>query len=187
MYRPLTILGNDIAWKTNAIAVVRVEQLPEAISVRDRKNFKATVVYVEQLLKDYAGSNKPKLSEGYRLNWYLEKYIELINTFEIDHIIYEQVQRLPNGKHMSNISMVEGILKLAAYKTETSVAGVSPTSVKLNLTGNGKATKDEIWVSLKETDRIDTSILQPEHWNKQNDHIRDAIAIADTWLYSGAY
>lgn len=187
MYRPLIILGNDIAWKTNAIAIVKVEQLPDAMSVRKRCNFKSTVLYVEQFLEDYAASNKPKLSEGYRLNWYLNRYKELINTYNPDHIIYEQVQKLPNGKHMSNISMVEGILKLVAYQLDVGITGVSPTTVKQNLTGNGKATKNEIWLALKESTLIDTTILTDTHWKEKNDHIRDAIAIADTWILADAY
>lgn len=187
MHKPLVILGNDLAWNTNAIAIIKTEHHDIVKNPFDRENYTSKVIHVEQMFEDLTPTQLKKLSVGYRLDTMMKRYIELFNEYEVDHIIYEQVMNIKNGKTMSNITKTETVLLLAAYLTNTSIKGLSPSTIKQYITGKGNASKTEIEVALREHPLIDCSLVPRKYWKENEDHVRDAIAIANCWLIADSY
>lgn len=107
----------------------------------------------------------------------LRKFIvDLFSFYKISNIIYEKPfftpVTLPN-----NIRTLEiiGIIKLVAEELNIPVHHLSPATIKKQITGNGRAKKEDIMQALvrrfkdKEYD-----------WNKSS-HISDAAAVAISW------
>ncbi|MEF3245453.1 MAG: crossover junction endodeoxyribonuclease RuvC [Caldisericaceae bacterium] len=103
----------------------------------------------------------------------------ILEEYPIDFVAIEKIFFNTNLKTVVSVSEARGIILLAAEEYGKKVYEYTPLEAKKNILGNGRATKQEIQISLKQ-------ILNLEKIPKPDD-AADAIAIALCHIYSYNY
>lgn len=94
------------------------------------------------LIKYGTFTTSPKECNGERLH---SIRIFLSNTF-FEHNINDCLVELPvlAGNNGSNLSKVVGLVEMECFVTQANYRAISPKSMKMQLTGKGNASKDDI-------------------------------------------
>ena len=126
---------------------------------------------------DVYGSIKtsPKLAVPARLQIIYEALGELIQKWQPGLLVLEDIFVLGKfPKAAIQLGEVTGVISLAAQLKSIEVLKLQPTEIKRSLTGNGRASKDQLSATLKRYLRIKQDI--------RPDHASDAAALALTGL-----
>ena len=105
----------------------------------------------------------------YRLNYIYEELDNLIKSNKDIQVI--GVEKL-HGKVMT-VQLITSIVFLLSFKYQIPVVELVPSSVKKEITGNGRASKKDIQESLKET-------YMKSYKKRTNNHERDSVSIGIT-------
>lgn len=115
------------------------------------------------------------LSKGNRLLQIEQQLTSLIKKYKPKIVSCEKLFfNIPNsqGRNKSNammdVNMVSGIIQLIATKENIEFVDFAPTTIKKNITGNGRAKKDE----------VRKKIIEQIKCSPKTEHEVDAIAIA---------
>ncbi len=79
-----------------------------------------------------------------RLKQIYDKIINLIDEFDVEEVVLEDVFFSKQVKTAFILGEAKGIIKLAAANTGTSVTTYTPLQVKTSVTGYGKAPKTQV-------------------------------------------
>lgn len=116
---------------------------------------------------------------GKRLKTIYLSIKNILEEYPVDFVAIEKIFFNTNLKTVVSVSEARGIILLAAEEYGKKVYEYTPLEAKKNILGNGRATKQEIQISLKQ-------ILNLEKIPKPDD-AADAIAIALCHIYSYNY
>jgi crossover junction endodeoxyribonuclease RuvC len=84
-------------------------------------------------------------STGFRLNYIAKEVRELYKKHELDRVVKEQSFSNSRIKATQQIFKVNGVWELMTYLADKEdFAELTPSTVKKELTGNGRATKEEV-------------------------------------------
>lgn len=110
---------------------------------------------------------------GYRLKYIADKVEELYKRFpEATHVVKER--SFSNGRITATqqIYKVVGVWELVSHlNNHNTFTDIPPTTIKKELTGNGRATKDEVATAVADLTGVDTKI----------DDESDALAVLITY------
>lgn len=112
---------------------------------------------------------KSKKTDYTKLQHIMYELENILSDFQPKHVVCEQIfssPRTANGAMKTNLCT--GLLYTLAIQRNTSLEQLVPATIKKQITGNGRAKKDEIIKAIK------------QHKNIKNDHEADAVAIAIT-------
>jgi crossover junction endodeoxyribonuclease RuvC len=126
----------------------------------------------EQLLFSECFKTSPKLSIPERLGLIGERIAEVIKEYKPDQMGIENLFMSNNQKTVMGVSQARGVIIYEAIRNGLSVIEFTPLQIKNAITGYGKATKDQVYMMVKQL------IDLPENV-KQDDEI-DAIAVGIT-------
>lgn len=113
-----------------------------------------------------------------RLEIIFEKTLKLIEKFKPHAFIFEKVFFSNNAKTVIAVGQAQGVMLLAARKSNTYVAEYAPGTIKKMITGSGRANKKEVQEHVK---RILGDKVKSEKGKKTHfDNSADALAIAMT-------
>ncbi len=132
--------------------------------ILEKKNDK--IIYIQSGIIDLRKYKNIQL----KLSKIYEKIIEIGKRYKPDAVALEDVFVAKNTKSTIKLGYVKGIIFLAASHLKLDTFEYSPTSIKLSITGYGRATKDEIRKMLP-------NIIDNLNEKKSADEC-DAIAIA---------
>lgn len=110
-----------------------------------------------------------KLSSEVRLKQIYDKVINLIDEFDIEEVVMEDVFFSKQVKTAFILGEAKGIIKLAAANTDTPVTTYTPLQVKTSVTGYGKAPKTQVQKMVQ----MLLKLKEPP----QPDHAADALAL----------
>lgn len=121
-----------------------------------------------------------------RIRYIVDTIIEICNEFKPDRLCCEKLfYNAPHGRNKSasimSTNIASGLIMYAAGKSDVEFKEYPPTTVKNNITGNGKAEKDEVREGVYK-------IYPGIKWDDKflSEHMIDAIAIATTsWIIDG--
>ncbi len=116
----------------------------------------------------------PKLTKGERLKKINNELSKIIKKYQPHFMVMENVYFFKNLKTALPVSQASGVILLTAAKNKIPVREFTPLQVKLTITGNGWAKKEEVQKKLKK-------ILHLKKLPKSDD-AADALAIALTYL-----
>lgn len=107
------------------------------------------------LLEKSHVKTKASKPHGYRLGEISEEVDRYIVAYQPEHYVREKGFSR-HAKTTQALFKVVGVSDLYAYmRTEREIAEIAPTSVKKLVTGNGKASKQEVEVAVKRILRIE--------------------------------
>lgn len=131
--RTKTILAIDSSLACPAFAVLSVNLTDRSISVVELSHVKTI----------------SKQSTGKRLNQIHEHVLSILERHDLDNVVFEKgFNRFAIATQQ--IQRTVGMLLFTLYRKEIEVYDeIAPTSVKKTVTGNGKATKDQVAESLE--------------------------------------
>jgi|UniRef100_A0A7C3SQ99 crossover junction endodeoxyribonuclease RuvC len=115
-------------------------------------------------------------SLGRRLNYLYDQISALLEGYDPDIVVMENIFFNKNVKTAISIGQAQGIILLAAYQHQKEIFMFSPLEVKLSIVGYGRASKNQIQYMVKE-------ILNLKDIPKPDD-TADALAIALAYIYS---
>lgn len=116
-------------------------------------------------------STKSKDPIPQRLHSIYCQFQQILQKWEVQLLILEDVFVLPRfPKAALQLGAVRGILILAAAHHNLMVMELKPTEVKMALTGNGRANKDQVAKAVQKILRVREGIKSP--------HVSDALALA---------
>lgn len=104
-----------------------------------------------------------------RLKQIYDKVINLIDEFDVEEVVLEDVFFSKQVKTAFMLGEAKGIIKLAAANTGTSVTTYTPSQVKTSVTGYGKAPKTQVQKMVQ----MLLKLKEPP----QPDHAADALAL----------
>ncbi|MBN2468692.1 MAG: crossover junction endodeoxyribonuclease RuvC [Deltaproteobacteria bacterium] len=106
-----------------------------------------------------------------RLQKIFTDFEKIIKKWNVHFVVLEDVYVLPRYPNAAlQLGAVQGVVKLAAARENVEVKELKPTELKMALTGNGRAGKDQV-------ERVVRKILRFEEKIKP-DHVSDALALA---------
>lgn len=111
-----------------------------------------------------------------RLERIYTEILKLIDTYRPETVILENLYFSTNAKTAMSVSQARGVILLAAAEKRLPVVSYSPLTVKLSITGDGKAQKPQVQRMVQVLLKLD-KIPKP-------DDTADALAIALTHAYS---
>jgi len=113
----------------------------------------------------------PKDSNPERLRQIYRNFEKLLRKWNAQILILEDVYVLPKyPKAALRLGEVRGVLMLAAATENMAVLELKPTEVKMALTGNGRASKQQVERSVRKILMVDEKI--------ESEHAADALALA---------
>ncbi len=119
-----------------------------------------------------------KYSDHYtKLKLIFERTIELIDTFHPDEIAIEAPFFGKNVQSMLKLGRAQGVAMAAGLSREISITEYSPKKIKMAITGNGNASKEQVAKMLQ-------SILNLKELPKNLD-ATDGLAAAVCHFYNG--
>jgi crossover junction endodeoxyribonuclease RuvC len=124
-----------------------------------------------KLLKaDYIHLTADKI--GDRMNVMLKRLEKYIEDDLVDLIIFEDgIFRGANGPYLNYIA---GVFHLAAAIYDVPIKSAKPTQIKKELTGNGKADKNDVEAAV-------LKILSNPPEGFVNDHVSDSVSVGLYW------
>ena len=154
----IKVLGHDVGTVNSATSIISINTSTKKITLDYFKYLKLPdISFEEKLLKFEA---------------YFSKVIE---KYSPDFISYESPYiKSRNGQQLI---MVCGILVLCGAKKSIKSHGYPASTVKKQVSGNGKADKKELEQAVKEHLRLD------KNFKFENDHVSDSVAIALTHYF----
>ncbi len=130
---------------------------------------KVTGKKAELMLMDHLLLNKYD-SHALRLKKIFERSIQLIETYLPDEIALEAPFYGKNVQSMLKLGRAQGVVMAAALSRDIPVVEYSPKKVKMAITGNGNASKEQVAGMIKTL--MNLKVL-PEKWDDS-----DALAVA---------
>ena len=116
-------------------------------------------------------STDSKESVPKRLETIFVNFVEVLRKWNAQLVVLEDVYFLPKfPKAAMQLGAVCGILSLAAALENIQVLEMKPTEVKMALTGNGRASKDQVEKTVRRMCAIEGEI--------KPSHASDALALA---------
>jgi len=116
-------------------------------------------------------STDPKASTSKRLQQIYCNFEKLLRKWNAQIVVIEDVYVLPKyPKAALQLGAVRGVLMLAAASENMVVLELKPTEVKMALTGNGRAGKQQVERTVRKILRVEGKI--------ESDHASDALALA---------
>ena len=116
-------------------------------------------------------STDPKASTSKRLQQIYSNFEKLLRKWNAQIVVIEDVYVLPKyPKAALQLGAVRGVLMLAAATENMVVLELKPTEVKMALTGNGRAGKQQVERTVRKILRVEEKI--------ESDHASDALALA---------
>lgn len=97
----------------------------------------------------------PKLDHAIRLQRIYAQVTELLDAHLPDEAAVEMPFYGKNAQSMLKLGRAQAAVMLAAMHREVPVAQYAPTEIKKALTGNGQATKDQVWFMAQQTLALD--------------------------------
>ncbi|MCH5717250.1 crossover junction endodeoxyribonuclease RuvC [Niabella hibiscisoli] len=107
-----------------------------------------------QLLEMHALKLPAKKSNYERLNLIHQKVTELIKTYRPTEFAIEAPFFGKNVQSMLKLGRAQGVAIAAAMHYDLPITEYSPKKVKLAVTGNGNAEKEQVWKMLQQTMNI---------------------------------
>lgn len=120
-------------------------------------------------------TTKKQESEAARLHGIHRMLLELIEQVKPDVAAVEKLFFFKNAKTVMPVSQARGVIVLALYASGVPYWEYTPMQVKMNITGYGKSTKEEIQAMVKDIFALD-ELPKP-------DDAADALAIALSCAY----
>ena len=112
----------------------------------------------------------PKESSELRLKIIYDTIMELIDQFQVEEVVIEDIFFNKNINNAFVVGEVKGIVKLAGANTKSPVTTYTPLQVKQSVVGYGKAEKIQV-------QRMVQALLKLKELPKP-DHAADALALA---------
>ncbi len=110
-----------------------------------------------------------------------------IQDYGVDAVAVEEVFLAKNAKTAMQVAMARGVVFFAAAEAGLRVEQFSPTAVKLALTGNGRASKEQVTYMVKKLVSLSPTLIeQSDQLEMKIDDEADAVAIALTFLHHQA-
>jgi crossover junction endodeoxyribonuclease RuvC len=113
-----------------------------------------------------------------RLEIIFEKTLKLIEKFKPDVFVFEKVFFATNAKTVIAVGQAQGVMLLAARKSNTFVAEYAPGTIKKIITGSGRANKKEVQIAVRKI--LGKKVKSEKHKKTHFDNAADALAIAMT-------
>lgn len=113
-----------------------------------------------------------------RLEIIFEKTLKLIEKFSPDVFVFEKVFFASNAKTVIAVGQAQGVMLLAARKSNTYVAEYAPGTIKKIITGSGRANKKEVQTAVRKI--LGNKVKSEKHKKTHFDNAADALAIAMT-------
>lgn len=159
----MLILGIDPGTATTGYGLVRLN---------GRENEVVTWGLIE--------TSKTLLKER-RLDFIFEETVALIKKHKPDVFVFEKVFFANNAKTVIAVGQAQGVMLLAASKTNVHVEEYAPGTIKKMITGNGRANKKEVQTHIRRIlgDRVKSEVHKKTHF----DNAADALAIALTHAF----
>lgn len=114
-------------------------------------------------------------SIGRRLNYLFDQVSSLLDLYNPDVVVMENIFFNKNIKTAINIGQAQGVIILAAEQHQKEISILTPLEVKLSVVGYGRATKNQIQYMVKE-------ILKLKDIPKPDD-VADALALCISYIY----
>ncbi len=114
-------------------------------------------------------------SIGRRLNYLFDQVSSLLDLYNPDAVVMEEVFFNKNIKTAISIGQAQGVIILAAQQHQREVFILTPLEVKLSVVGYGRATKDQVQYMVKEVLKL-KDIPKP-------DDVADALALCISYIY----
>ena len=116
-------------------------------------------------------STNPKEPTPQRLQNIYLSFEQILHKWEIQFLILEDIFVLPKfPKAALQLGAVRGVLTLAAAHKNLKVMELRPTEVKMALTGNGRANKEQVEKAVRKILGMKSQI--------KSEHASDALALA---------
>ncbi len=112
---------------------------------------------------------------GRRLSYLFDQVSSLLDLYNPDVVVMENIFFNKNIKTAINIGQVQGVIILAAEQHQKEISILTPLEVKLSVVGYGRATKNQIQYMVKE-------ILKLKDIPKPDD-VADALALCISYIY----
>ena len=113
-----------------------------------------------------------------RLEMIHTKVVELIKLYQPTTFAIEAPFFGKNVQSMLKLGRAQGVAIAAAMQTGLSVTEYAPKKVKQSITGNGNASKDQVWQMLQRTLQIE---VKPQYFDAT-----DALAVALCHYYQSS-
>ena len=113
-----------------------------------------------------------------RLEIIFEKTLKLIEKFSPDVFVFEKVFFATNAKTVIAVGQAQGVMLLAARKSNTFVAEYAPGTIKKLITGSGRANKKEVQIAVRKI--LGKKVKSEKNKKTHFDNAADALAIAMT-------
>jgi len=124
---------------------------------------------------DYGALTTPSCwSIGERLNFLFEQISSLLDLYNPDFVVMEEVFFNKNIKTAISIGQAQGVIILAVKQYGKDVLTLTPLEVKSSIVGYGRATKAQIQYMVKEILRL-KDIPKP-------DDVADALALCISFI-----
>ena len=114
---------------------------------------------------------------GGRMFEMARRIYDQIDKYNCDFVCYEAVLFGKNVTNALNTAKIIGAIELAAWQQSVASVGYPPQKIKKLITGNGRATKDEMRESVAKLIDIEKSDEYETWYTKVSHHIIDACAI----------
>ncbi len=113
-----------------------------------------------------------------RLEIIFEKTLKLIEKFNPDVFVFEKVFFSNNAKTVIAVGQAQGVMLLAARKSNVFVAEYAPGTIKKLITGSGRANKKEVQLHVRKI--LGNKVKSEKRKKTHFDNAADALAIAMT-------
>lgn len=114
-------------------------------------------------------------SVGRRLSYLFDQVSSLLDLYNPDAVVMEEIFFNKNIKTAISIGQAQGVIILAAQQHQREVSILTPLEVKLSVVGYGRATKDQVQYMVKEVLKL-KDIPKP-------DDVADALALCISYIY----
>ncbi len=130
----------------------------------------------QTLIASEAITTSSKFSASERLDIIFKSISKIIKKYRPDAAVIENLFFNTNAKTAMIVGQARGVIQLACFQNNVTIAEYTPLQVKMSLTGYGRAEKNQIQIMVKQILKL-PQILKP-------DDVSDAAAIALTHSFS---
>lgn len=109
-----------------------------------------------------------------RLDFIYKEMLTLIRIHKPDVLAIERLFFFRNQKTAMQVSQAVGVIMLAGARHKTKIVEYAPAQIKLKISGNGRADKDE----MKKAVRGILPVRSPKKKKTHFDDVADALAVA---------
>ncbi len=126
-------------------------------------------------------TDKGGLKEN-RLDYIYEETSRLLNHHKPDVFVIEKIFFATNAKTVIAVGQAQGVMLLAASKTNTKVVEYAPGTIKKMITGSGRANKKEVQKHIRQI--LGSRVKSEKHKRTHFDNAADALAVALTHAFT---